>query len=114
MHDAAARGHPLHIARAKRAAIAEAVAMLDSAVQDISDRFDAAMRMPGKAGQIVGRFVVAEIVEQQKRVSLRRFAETESAAQLDAGALDGGFGLHDTFDGTDGHDVFLSSLGRDT
>jgi len=31
MHDAAARGHPLHVAGAKHTAIAEAVAVLDRA-----------------------------------------------------------------------------------
>ncbi len=78
--------------------------MLDGAVQDIGDGLDAAVRMPGKAGEIIGRPVVAEIVEQQERIGLRRLAEAEGAAQLDAGALDGGLGLHDAFDGSDGHE----------
>ena len=89
VHDAAARGHPLHVAGAERAAIAEAVAVIDGAGEHIGDGLDAAMRMPRKAGEVVGRAVVAEIVEQQERIELGGFAEAEGAAQLDAGAFDG-------------------------
>ena len=104
MHDAAARGHPLHVAGAEAAAIAETVAVLDRAGQHISDGLDAAMRMPGKAGEIVLRSVVAEIVEQEKRVGLLRVAETEGAAQLHAGAFERRLRLHDAFDRANGHD----------
>jgi len=38
------------------------------------------MRMPGKAGQIVLRPVVAEIVEQQERIEIARLSESESPA----------------------------------
>ena len=85
--------------------------MLDGAVEDIGDGLDAAVRMPRKAGKVIGRPVVAEIVEQQKRIGLGGFAEAECAAQLDAGALDGRLRLHDTFDRTDGHSVGLSIRG---
>ena len=50
MHDAAARGHPLHVAGAERAAVAEAVAVLDGAGEHVGDGLDAAVRMPGEAG----------------------------------------------------------------
>src|SRR5207248_5654576 len=40
MKDAAAGGHPLHVARAEAAAIAEAVAMLHGTREDVRDRFD--------------------------------------------------------------------------
>ena len=40
--------------------------MVDRAGQDVCNGLDAAMGMPGKPGQIIGRPVVAEIVEQQK------------------------------------------------
>ena len=62
--------------------------------------------MPGEAGEIIGRPVVAEIVEQQERIGLGGVAEAEGAAQLDAGALDGGLRLHDALDRADGHDSF--------
>ena len=89
MQNAAARRHPLHVAGFEIAAVAEAVAVLDGARQHISDGLDAAMRMPRKAGAIIVRPVVAEIVEQEKRIEFRRVAEAEGAVELDAGALDG-------------------------
>ena len=46
MQDAAAGRHPLHVARAQLALVAEAVAVLDGAGEHIGDRLDAAMRMP--------------------------------------------------------------------
>ena len=63
--DAAARRHPLDVAGAETAAIAETVAMVDRAGQDVRDRLDAAVRMPGEPGQIVFGTIVAEVVEQQ-------------------------------------------------
>ena len=104
VHDAAAGGHPLHVAGAEIAAIAQAVAVLDIAGQHISNGLDAAMRMPGKAGAIILRPVVAEIVEQQERIGGVGFAEAERAAQLYAGALDRGLRRDDLLHGPDGHD----------
>ena len=69
------------------AAIAEAVAVLDRAGQHVGDRLDAAVRMPGKPRQVVVGVVVAEIVEQQERIEVRRVAEPERALQLDARPL---------------------------
>jgi len=45
MHDAGARGHPLQLARAQDLAVAQAVAMLQFAREDISHDFHVAMRM---------------------------------------------------------------------
>ena len=70
MHDAAAGRHPLHIAGTERATVAETVTVLDGSRQNIRYGFDAAVRMPRKSGQIVGRPVIAKIVEQQKGVGL--------------------------------------------
>ena len=70
VHDAAARRHPLHVARAEAAAIAEAVAVIDRAGQDVGDRLDAAMRMPREAREVILGPLVAEIVEQQERIEL--------------------------------------------
>jgi hypothetical protein len=68
------------------------------------------MRMPREAGQIIFRAIVAEIVQQQKGVKLAGVAETEGTPQLDAGALDGGLGLHDPFYGPDGHDGSIAPV----
>ena len=61
--------------------------------EHVGDGLDAAMRMPGEAGEIVGRILIAEVVEQQERIELVRFAETEGALEFDAGTFDGGLGL---------------------
>ena len=82
MHDAAPGGHPLHVAGAERAAISQAVAMLHGAGEHIGNGFDAAVRMPREAREIVGRPIVAEIVEQQKWIRLRRIAKAEGASQV--------------------------------
>ena len=91
--DAAARGHPLHVAGAEAAAVAEAVAVLDVAGEHVGDRLDAAVRMPRETRRGSRRVVVAEVVEQQERIELAGVAEAEGALQLDAGALERGVGL---------------------
>ena len=93
VENAAAGGHPLHVAGGHAALVAERVAVRDLAGEHIGDGLDAAVRMPGEAGQIVGRILVAKVVEQQERIEFGGLAEAEGALQLDAGALDGGFGL---------------------
>ena len=95
VQDAAAGRHPLHVAGAQRAAIAEAVAVIDGAGEDVGDRFDAAMRMPREPGEVVVGALVAEIVEEQERIELAGFAEAEAAVQLDAGAFHGRRGFDD-------------------
>ena len=88
VEDAAAGGHPLHVARAKTAAIPEAVTMVDRACQHIGDRFDAAVRMPRKPGEVVVRVVVPEIVEQQERIEFIRGAKTKRATQVHSRAFE--------------------------
>ena len=68
--DAAAGGHPLDVAGGDGAVVAHAVAMLDGSGEDVGDGLDAAMRVPGEAGQIILGNVVAEIVEQQERIEV--------------------------------------------
>src|SRR5467141_2985928 len=77
VENAAARRHPLDVARAKRAAIAEAVLMVDRSGKNIGDGLDPPVRMPGKPSLVVGRAIVAEVVEQQEGIELCRFAEAE-------------------------------------
>src|SRR6516225_10179618 len=103
MQDTAAGRHPLHVAGAEIAAIAEAVAVLDITGEHVGNGLDAAMRMPGETGEIFGRAVVAEIVQKEKWIEFGGVAEAESAAQMHAGALDRGLGRDDAFDGADGH-----------
>src|SRR5262249_5801592 len=62
VQDAAAGGHPLDVAGAETAAVAEAVAVRDGPGEHVGDRLDAAVRVPRKAGEIVGGRVVPEVV----------------------------------------------------
>jgi len=77
--------------------------MIDAAGQHISDGLDASMRMPGEAGAVFFRPVVAEIVEQQERIEFGGVAEAESAAQMHACALECGLGRDNALDGADRH-----------
>src|SRR5262249_40219005 len=103
MDNAAAGGHPLHIAGSDGAVIADAVAMLHRSSQHVGNCFNAAVWMPREAFQVVFRHVVAKIVEQQKGIEIRRVAETERAPQVYAGTLHGRFGLDQAFYGSNGH-----------
>ena len=103
MKDAAAGRHPLHVAGAHLAAVAEAVAVLDGAREHVGDGFDPAMRMPRESREIRVRVVVAEVVEQQERIEVARVAETERAPQRDAGAFHGRNGLTNVSYRADGH-----------
>ena len=93
------------------AAVAHAVAVLDRPGQHIGDGLDPAMGMPGEAGQVVVRDVVAEIVEQQEGIEVGGIAEPERAAQVHAGAFEGGLGLDESLDGSDGHETALLRSG---
>jgi hypothetical protein len=93
----AARRHPLHVARAHLALVAQAVAVLHRARQHIRNRLDSAMRMPRKSLQIIGRILIAKIVQQQERIELLGLPETEGALQLHTRALQRRFGLNHFF-----------------
>ena len=84
----------------QRAAIAEAVAVIDRAREHVGDGLDAAMRMPGEAGEIFVGVVVAEIVEQEERIELLRVAEPEAALQFDSGPFERGLRPQDPLDGS--------------
>ena len=73
MQDPAAGSHPLDIAGSQRPLVAEAVAVFDTAGQDIGNGFDAAVRVPGKACAVIAGIVTAEIVEEQEGI---KFLET--------------------------------------
>src|SRR5258705_5294822 len=91
--DAASGGHPLHVAGRDQAAVSQAVAVLHVAVEDIGDRLDAAMRMPGKAALVILRVLRMKRVQEQKRIERGRLVEAESAPQAHAGALHGRLAL---------------------
>jgi hypothetical protein len=68
--DAAAGRHPLHIPRCNYSAVAQAVAMVHFSSYDICDGFNATMRMPGEALQIVGGVIAAKIIQEEEGVEL--------------------------------------------
>jgi hypothetical protein len=79
VQNAAAGRHPLHVAGGHAALVAQAVAVRHFAGKHIGDGLDAAVRMPGKSGHVIRRILIAEIVQQQERIELLGFAETEGA-----------------------------------
>src|SRR5260221_8763342 len=109
MQNAAAGSHPLHVAGAHFPFVAQAISMLDLAGQHISDGLDAPVRMPGKAGKIVRRIVVAKIVEQKERIVFLRLAETESAAELHPRAFERGLGFNNLLYWSERHTILLVS-----
>jgi len=90
MDDAAARGHPLHVARGDGSVISHAVTMFNGSGQHICDCLDPAMRVPREARQIVFRNIVPKIIEQQKWIELMRAAKAERAAQMYTGTFQRG------------------------
>ena len=107
MQDAASCRHPLDVAGAKAPAIAEAVAVFHGSCKDVGNRFNPAVGMPRKPRPILVGVVVAEIVEEEKRIVVGRVAEPERTAQPDPGALESGFGLGNVLDGSDRHGRLL-------
>jgi hypothetical protein len=101
MHDAAAGGHPLHAAGPEQAGIALVVAMAHAAREHVGHGLEAAMRMIGKAGDVVGALVGAELVEHQERVEIGQRLAADHAIELHAGAVAGRPALHDERGGAD-------------
>src|SRR5436190_10462181 len=113
VQDAAAGRHPLDVACAEAAAVAQAVAVVDRAGEHIGDSLDAPMRMPGKPGKVVLGVLVAKIIEQQKRIEFRRAAEPERALQLDAGAFERWLRVRDLSDGSNRHGILFVWISPD-
>nr|QBM06462.1 pirin [uncultured bacterium] len=87
MQDAATGGHPLHAAGGEVAAVAMVVAVLHVAGQHVGDRLEAAVRMLGKAGDVIVGAVGTEFVQQQERVEHVQPGLADDAFQFHAGAV---------------------------
>ena len=61
--------------------------MTHAAGQHVRDRLEAAVRMIGKAGDVVVGFVGAERIEHQERIEPALQVLRQHAHQLDAGAV---------------------------
>src|SRR5206468_4835406 len=103
MEDPAARRHPLHVTRSESALVSEAVAVVDGPREDVRDRFDPPMGVPGEPREVILGVLVAKVVEQEEGIELLRVAEAERAAQPHARAFDGGFGFRNSLDRWNGH-----------
>src|SRR5712691_11366999 len=69
MHDAGTCGHPLHVARAKHAAMAGRVLVLELALQHVSDGLGAAMRVIGRADRLAGAVISRpHLVEKEEGI----------------------------------------------
>ena len=106
--DAASRRHPLHVARANRALVTQAVAVLHGSGEHVGDGLDAAVGMPRKAGSVALGIVVPKVVQQKKRIEVRRIAEAKRAAQVHPGSFCGRCGLDVALDRTNRHSESLS------
>ena len=83
--------------------MAHAVAVFYRSGQHIRDGFDAAMRMPRKARQIIGGDIVAEIIEEKKGIEVGGVAEAECSAEVHARAFDRRLGFDQPLNGSNGH-----------
>jgi hypothetical protein len=65
--------------------------------QNISNRLDASVRMPGKARQIILGHIVPEIVQQQERIEVRGIAESKRSPKMHSRAFHRGLSLDKSF-----------------
>src|SRR5208282_1348887 len=107
MDDAAARSHPLHVAGGDGAAVSHAVTMFHRSRKHVGDGFDAAVRMPREACQIVLGNIIAEVIEQEERIGFLGISETESAAKMDACAFKRRLRFDDSFNWSNGHRISM-------
>src|SRR5262249_43123 len=87
VNDAAAGCHPLDVPGTDRSAVTQTVAMFHRAGKHVGDCFDAAMRVPRKAGQVILRNIVSEIIQQKGGIVIGRLAEAERTPEVYPSAL---------------------------
>ena len=73
-------GHPLHAARHQHALVAVVVAVAHAAVEHVGDGLEAAVRMVGKARDVVLGLVGAELIEHQERIEIGQLRLPDDAA----------------------------------
>jgi hypothetical protein len=95
MHQPPTGGHPLHAAGYEHALVTVVVAVAHAAVEHVSDRLEPAVRVIGKAGEVVLGLIGAELIEHEERIQVRQLWLPDDPAQLHAGAIGGGQAAHD-------------------
>jgi hypothetical protein len=83
--------------------VPHAIAVLHGSGEDVSDRFNAAMGVPGETSQVVLGDIVAEVIEEKKWVELGRVSEAECAAQAHARTFNGRLRYDELLDWSNGH-----------
>ena len=61
--------------------------MLNIALQDVRNSYDAAMRVPGKTLNVLAALGVTEIVEKQEGIKERHLAISKHPVKMDSGPL---------------------------
>ena len=69
-----------------------------SSMDDVGDRLDPPVRVPGEPLQVVGRIVRMEVIKHEKRVELGDLVVAKGPFQMDARSLDGWFAFPDFAD----------------
>ena len=89
VQDAGTGGHPLGVAVGDRAAAAVGVGVLEGAVDDVGHRFEAAMRMPGRALRLArGVLDLAHLVHVHERVQIGQLHTGECPPDREAFTLE--------------------------
>jgi hypothetical protein len=99
VNDASACRHPLDIARPNSAAVSQTIRMFDGAGQDVRDGLDTPVRVPGKAGEVVIRNIIPEVIKQQEWVELQGIAKAERPPQTHPSTFQRWLGLDHSFYG---------------
>jgi hypothetical protein len=87
--DSAPRRHPLDVAGPNHTSVPDTVTVLDRPRQDVSDGLDAAVWVPGEAGQVILRPLIAEVIEKKEGIEVGRGAKAKGAAQVYARTFKG-------------------------
>src|SRR3569623_856996 len=94
-----ARGHPLDVARAERAAMARGVLVLAFALEEVRDGLESAMRVIGRADGLAGRVIDrTHLVDQQEWVDVIDARDRERSAHHEPTAFDVTFSGDQMFD----------------
>jgi hypothetical protein len=100
VENAAPGGHPLHISCGDGPVIAHTIAVRHFSAKYIRDRFDTAMKVPGKPGYVLTWVIVAKVVKQQEWVEGAWIAKAKGSLQMNACTFNGGLALECLMDFT--------------
>src|SRR5579872_7441457 len=103
VNDPSSSGHPLHIAGSDGAVVAHAVAMFYGSRKDVRDGLDPTMRVPGKTGKIIFRYIIAEVIKQQEGVKVGCVAKAKCTAEMNSRALHGRLRFDQSLNGSNRH-----------